>query len=89
MTDATAIDICQKALLLSLYLSGPMLAVALIIGLAVSIFQAATQLNEMTMTFVPKIILVGAVLLYSMPWMIHLFKDYFNFLMNQIPGIHP
>ena len=87
MTDTMIIDIGRKGILLLIYLSGPMLIAALIVGLAISIFQAATQINEMTMTFIPKILVVVAVLLFMMPTMIHMFKDFFINLMDYIPGI--
>ena len=84
MTDTMVIDIGRQALLLLLYLSGPMLIVALVIGLAISLFQAATQLNEMTMTFIPKIVSVALVLLFFMPTMIQLFKGFFASIMQYI-----
>ena len=84
MTDTMVIDIGRQALLLLLYLSGPMLIVALVVGLMISLFQAATQLNEMTMTFIPKIVSVALVLLFFMPTMIQLFKGFFASIMQYI-----
>jgi flagellar biosynthesis protein FliQ len=89
MSDIMVIDVGRKALLLLLQLSGPMLVAALIIGLAVSIFQAATHLNEPTMTFIPKLMIVGLVLLFMMPTMAHMFRDFFNNLLSIIPRLIP
>lgn len=84
MTDLMVIDIGRRALYAVLYLAGPMLAVSLIVGLVVSIFQAATQINEMTLTFIPKLIAIGVTLLLFLPWMIKVFQSFFNELMLMI-----
>lgn len=89
ISDLFVIDVGRKALLLMLYISGPMLMAALVIGLIVSLFQAATHINEMTMTFIPKIVVVVLVLLFFMPTMLQLFKDFFIELMRLIPLLHP
>jgi len=68
MTEQFVIDIGREALLTTLKVSGPMLAAALVIGLLVSIFQAVTQINEMTMTFVPKIVGILITGLLVLPW---------------------
>jgi len=70
MTEQFIIDIGREALFTTLKVAGPMLAAALLIGLAVSIFQAVTQINEMTMTFVPKIIGILITGLLVLPWVI-------------------
>ncbi|MEE4164434.1 MAG: flagellar biosynthesis protein FliQ [Desulfocapsaceae bacterium] len=72
MTPDMAIDICRKAVQAVLLGAAPMLLAALVIGLLVSIFQAATQINEQTMTFVPKIVAVFVTLLIFAPWLIKL-----------------
>lgn len=69
MTADVAIDLFRRTLTTALILSGPMLVTGLIVGLVISIFQAATQIHEMTVSFVPKIVLVVAVLVVLMPWM--------------------
>lgn len=89
MTDLFVIDVGRKALLLLIYLSGPMLIPALVVGLVISVFQAATQINEMTMTFIPKILTVMVVLLFAMPTMLQLFSDFFINLMSVIPNLIP
>lgn len=70
MTPEIAIDICRKAIQTILMSSAPMLIVALLVGLLISIFQAATQINEQTMTFVPKIVAVFITLLIFGSWII-------------------
>ena len=70
---------------LALYLAMPMLLTGLIAGLAVSIFQATTQINEMTLSFIPKIILVVVVILLTMPWMLNMMIDFTIRTFNQIP----
>ncbi|BDD87345.1 flagellar biosynthesis protein FliQ [Desulfofustis limnaeus] len=70
MTPDLAVNICRKAVQTVLLCSAPMLLAGLIIGLLVSIFQAATQINEQTLTFVPKIVAVFITLLIFAPWII-------------------
>ena len=68
MTPETVIELGQMALRTTLMVAGPMLAAGMLIGLIISIFQAATHINEMTMTFVPKIVAVFLTMLISLPW---------------------
>ncbi len=70
MTPETVIEIGQAAIRCVLFVAGPMLAAGMIVGLTISIFQAATQINEMTMTFVPKIVAVFLVSVLALPWII-------------------
>lgn len=70
MTPETVVELGQSAMKTTLLVAGPMLAGGMIVGLLISIFQAATHINEMTMTFVPKIITVFVVLVLSLPWII-------------------
>jgi len=72
MTPEMAIDICRKAIETILLAAAPMLIIGMVIGLLVSIFQAATQINEQTLTFVPKIVAVFITLLIFGPWLIKL-----------------
>lgn len=67
MTSIDAIEIAQASLLLVLTIAGPMLMAALIVGVAIGLLQALTQVQEMTLTFVPKIVIAGVVLLLSLP----------------------
>ena len=67
MTSIDAIEIARAALLLVLTIAGPMLMAALIVGVAIGLLQALTQVQEMTLTFVPKLIVLGVVLILSLP----------------------
>jgi flagellar biosynthesis protein FliQ len=70
MTPEAVIEIGEQAMRTVILVAGPMLISGMIVGLVISIFQAATQINEMTMTFVPKILTVFIVLILSLPWAI-------------------
>lgn len=85
MTPESVMTIGQQAMELTLMVSAPLLLTALIIGLLVSIFQAATQINEMTLSFIPKLLGSFAVLIISGPWMIGILLDYMTRLFNSIP----
>ncbi|WP_300220898.1 flagellar biosynthesis protein FliQ [uncultured Helicobacter sp.] len=79
---ALAIETYKITLLISL----PMLLAGLIVGLLVSIFQATTQINEMTLTFVPKILAVIGVLIFTLPWMLNMILDYTKGIFDLIPS---
>jgi flagellar biosynthetic protein FliQ len=79
------IGIASEAIKITLLLSAPMLIVGLLVGLIVSIFQAVTQIQEMTLTFVPKIIAVMIALIISLPWMTNLIVNYTQRLFSSIP----
>ena len=85
MNEVMVIDLGRKTLMMVLILSGPMLGLSLIVGLVVSVFQAATQISEMTLTFIPKLIAMGLALLVFLPWMLSLFKSFFIELLESIP----
>ena len=68
-------------------LTAPVLLPSLAVGLIIAMFQAATQINESTLTFVPKLIIIGLVLLIMGPWMLQLFLDYFQDLIRDIPRL--
>lgn len=70
---------------ITLIISLPILLAGLIVGLLVSIFQATTQINEMTLSFVPKILAVIGVIILTMPWMLNMLLDYTRTLINLIP----
>ncbi|GAA8682620.1 flagellar biosynthesis protein FliQ [Helicobacter pylori] len=78
-----AIETYKIALMISL----PVLLAGLVVGLLVSIFQATTQINEMTLSFVPKILAVIGVLILTMPWMTNMLLDYTKTLIKLIPKI--
>ena len=70
---------------MTLLISAPLLLTALVIGLVVSIFQAATQINEMTLSFIPKLLGIFVVLIFTGPWMISMMVDYIQRLFGNIP----
>jgi flagellar biosynthetic protein FliQ len=85
MNSATIMTMAYEAMLLALSIAGPLLLTTLAVGLIVSIFQAATQINEMTLSFIPKLIAVGIVLVLMGPWLISLMVDYIQILFTSIP----
>jgi flagellar biosynthetic protein FliQ len=87
MSEMIIIDLGRKTLMMVLILSGPMLVLSLVVGLVVSIFQAATQMSEMTLTFIPKLVAMGGALLVFLPWMLQLYKGFFNDLLEMIPTL--
>ena len=87
MSPEYVVKLGQQTLTLVIYVSGPMLIVALIVGLGVSIFQAVTQIHEMTLTFIPKILAVVAVLMFILPWIIRQMVDFTTHLIRSIPTV--
>jgi flagellar biosynthesis protein FliQ len=87
MDPMTAIDIGKQALMITLIISGPLLVVGLFVGLFIGVIQAVTQVHEMTLTFIPKILAVVGVFLLLMPWMAIKMMDYTINLFNMIPTI--
>jgi flagellar biosynthetic protein FliQ len=87
MTPNTIYDISQDAMIVAIKLTAPVLLPSLGVGLIIAMFQAATQINEATLTFVPKLIVIGLVLLIAGPWMLQLFLDYFQGLIKTIPQL--
>ncbi|MHB1231273.1 MAG: flagellar biosynthesis protein FliQ [Burkholderiales bacterium] len=87
MTPEMVVNIGQQALQITLLIAAPMLLAALVTGLLVSIFQAATSINEMTLTFIPKLIVMFIVLIVAGPWMIQTMTDYMVRLFSSIPQL--
>lgn len=87
MTPESVITIGQQAMEMTLLLAGPILLTVLIIGLLIGMFQAVTQINEMTLSFVPKLLAVGAVLLVAGAWMLNVFVSYTRDLIENIPSL--
>jgi len=85
MTVDLVIGLMGEAVKITLLLSAPMLTIGLVVGLIVSIFQAVTQIQEMTLTFVPKIVAVMVALIIGLPWMINLIVTYTQNLFSNIP----
>ena len=86
MDPQGVITLAQQALYVAVMLAAPMLVASLVIGLIVSILQAATQINEMTLTFIPKMLAMIAVLVIAGPWMITFFVDFMRRLYESIPS---
>jgi len=76
-----------EAMKLTLLLGAPLLLTALVVGLLISLFQAATQINEMTLSFIPKLLAVFAVLVIAGPWMLGMMLDYMRNLFSSIPQL--
>ena len=87
MTPESVMTIGTHALEITLLLAAPMLLVALVVGLLVGIFQAATQISEMTLSFLPKLIAMAATLAIAGPWMLKLIVNYTRELFESIPGL--
>lgn len=87
MTPNTVMEIGRQAVEVTLIISAPMLFAALAVGLVISIFQAATQLNETTLQFVPKLVVMLLVLLLVGPWMLQYLMDYIQRLFESIPQL--
>lgn len=84
MDQETVVNIAQNALMMVLYISAPLLGISLIVGLAVSIFQATTQIQEQTLSFIPKILSVIVAIAAFGSWMLSTLTDYTNNLFQSI-----
>ncbi|MDH3532572.1 MAG: flagellar biosynthesis protein FliQ [Gammaproteobacteria bacterium] len=87
MTPETVITIGQQALWVTMLIAAPLLLSALGVGLLVGMFQAATQINEMTMSFIPKLLVLVMALVVAGPWMLSVIVNYTIQLMEQIPSL--
>jgi flagellar biosynthesis protein FliQ len=87
MNPETVITIGRQALEITMLVAAPLLITALAVGLLVSIFQAATQINEMTLSFIPKLLAVFLVLVLAGPWMLEVMVDYIRRLYSAIPAL--
>jgi flagellar biosynthetic protein FliQ len=87
MTPETVMTMGRTAMEITLMVSAPLLLVALVIGLVVSIFQAATQINEATLSFIPKLVGVFLALIIAGPWMLSVMLDYMRQVFTGIPGM--
>lgn len=76
MTPLFAVDLLQRALSMVLTIAGPLLLVALVVGLIVSLLQAVTQVQEQSLTFIPKLVAVGVVFLIALPWMMQMMVQF-------------
>ena len=87
MTDSVVLDIALQTMVVALKLSAPVLATSLAIGFAISLFQAMTQIQEFTLSFVPKVVGVGVALIISGNWMLHTLIDFTVDLFERIPNL--
>lgn len=87
MTPESVTTLAAQALWVMFLVSAPLLGAALLVGLIVSLLQAATQLNEMTLSFVPKIVAMGLVAVVAGPWMLRVLMDYTIRLFESIPHL--
>ena len=87
MDSHLAFDLGQRGLMMLLMVSAPVLLTVLVVGLVVSIFQAATQINEATLSFVPKVVAAVAVLAIAGPWMLTMLVDYIRQTLQSIPTV--
>jgi flagellar biosynthetic protein FliQ len=85
MSPEFVVQLAKEAIEITLYLSLPIMGIGLVVGLIVSLFQAVTQIHEMTLTFVPKIIAVLVSLLFLLPWMMQKIIFYTEQLLTQLP----
>ncbi len=87
MTPESALTLTRDAMWLALQLAAPLLVASLVVGVLVGLFQAATQINEMTLSFIPKLLTMAAVALIAGPWMLQLLADFTRRLFEQIPSL--
>ncbi len=87
MTPQTVMELARQALEMTLLISAPLLLVALVSGLIVSIFQAATQINEQTLSFIPRLFMMFITLIFAGPWMLQTLIGYIRRLFESIPGL--
>ena len=84
MTDGTVIEIMSTALFTAFKLAAPVLIISVVVGLVIAVFQAATQIHEQTLTFVPKLIAIGLILLFMGPWMFAQMEEFTVYLFEAI-----
>lgn len=87
MTSDTVMSMTYMAMKVALSMAGPLLLVVLVVGLVISIFQAATQINEMTLSFIPKLLAAGIALVLLGPFLISTMVDYMKMLFTSLPGL--
>jgi flagellar biosynthetic protein FliQ len=87
MEVETVISLVNEALQTAMLISAPVLLTALVVGLLISLFQAVTQIQEMTLTFIPKILVSLLVMLMFLPWMIQILMEFVRRLFDRIPTL--
>lgn len=86
MTEPLVVDLARDALVMSLKVGGPVLLAAVVVGLVVGLLQAMTQVQDQTISFVPKIAAILLIVLYLLPWMLAQVVEYSTGLISDIPG---
>jgi flagellar biosynthetic protein FliQ len=87
MGEEFIVGLGQEALKVTMLVAGPILIIAMLVGIVISLLQAVTQINEATLTFVPKILAIAAVLVVSGPWMLQILMQYTTDLISRFPEI--
>ncbi|MBV6521250.1 MAG: hypothetical protein MNPFHGCM_01383 [Gemmatimonadaceae bacterium] len=87
MSFAVVSDLARNAMMVGMLIAAPLLIVALLVGLVVSILQTVTQIQEQTLSFVPKLVAVAATFLVALPWMLQLLVEYTAQLFRSLPGL--
>jgi flagellar biosynthetic protein FliQ len=87
VNTALVVEIGRQALIIVLVIAGPLLMAGLVVGLMVGVFQAVTQIHEMTLTFIPKILAITGMFLALLPWMLMKMLDYTANLIGKIPAL--
>lgn len=87
MSAAMVIELIQRALIIGLMVSAPLLLTALVSGVVVSLFQAVTQVQEQTLTFIPKLLAVALVLILTLPWMLRTLVEYLVESLRTLPMV--
>lgn len=87
MSFAAVSDLARNAIFVAMLVAAPLLIVALLVGLLVSILQTVTQIQEQTLSFVPKLVAVAATFLVALPWMLQLLVEYTSRLFRSLPGL--
>ena len=87
MTQEDALVIFRESILLIIKLVSPMLIISVVVGLVIAIFQAATQIHEQTLSFAPKILIIGIILIIGGSWMITNIQEFFQYIMSYMAGL--
>jgi flagellar biosynthetic protein FliQ len=87
MTTALALELVRRAVLLTLMVAGPLLIAGLLVGVLVGLLQAVTQLQEQTLTFIPKVLVIGLLTVALMPWMLRQVMQYLIEILRSLPSL--
>ncbi len=87
MSYSLVVDLARNAIMIALMVAGPLLVVALVVGLIVSVIQAVTQIQEQTLSFVPKLLAVAVCFLIALPWMLQMLVKYTTELFRSLPSL--